>query len=162
MSETPVPAPAKVVFLDIDGPMIPATMFLVDRMASYHRRFPPTTVAVINRLCEETGAKIVFNTTHNRPFDGVPDIGAALVEQGLDAEHIHSDGHTRYPDIPRDLAVKEWLKRHPEALDWIALDDTKFTDAENLIWVDPEAGLHLGHLNQGIRALGGKPVLVLM
>ena len=35
----------KIVFLDIDGPMIPATMFLVDKHASYQRRFPETTVA---------------------------------------------------------------------------------------------------------------------
>lgn len=38
---------SKVIFLDIDGPMIPATYLLVDRNASWHRKFPETTIAVI-------------------------------------------------------------------------------------------------------------------
>ena len=153
----------KIVFLDIDGPMIPATMFLVDRMCSWHRVFPPTTVAVVKELCERTGAKIVFNTTHNRPFDGVPNIDAALVAHGLDAAHLHStDRHTLYPDIDRKAAVAEWLHRHPEVSEWVALDDVKFTDDERLIFVDSDAGLHVGHLNLAIDRLGGKQFLVLM
>lgn len=154
---------SKVIFLDIDGPMIPASYFLVDNMASWNRRFPETTVAVIKRLCERTGAKVVFNTTHNIPFDKVDDIDVALEKQGLDREHIHpTDLATKYPQIERDLAVKEWLARHPEVTDWVALDDVKFTEDERLIWVDPDGGLHLGHLNAAIERLGGKPIVVLM
>lgn len=153
----------KVIFLDIDGPMIPASYFLVDSMASWKRRFPETTIAVLRELCIRTGAKVVFNTTHNRPFVDVDDIDVALEKQGLDREHIHeTDLATKYPDLPRDVAVKEWLHRHPEVTDWIALDDVKFTEDERLIWVDPDAGLHLGHLNNAIEKLGGRPVIVLM
>lgn len=156
-------APTKIIFLDIDGPMIPATMFLVDRMASYNRTFPCTTIAVMNRLCEDTGAKIVFNTTHNRPFDGVADIEVAIVSAGLNAAHLHpSDLKTAYPDLRRASAVKAWLMRHPEVTDWIALDDANFTDEPNLIWIDPDAGLHTGHLNQALVKLGGKPCFFLM
>lgn len=153
----------KVVFLDIDGPMIPASYFLVDNMASWNRKFPTTTVAVIQRLCERTGAKVVFNTTHNMPFKGIDDIDVALEKQGLDREHIHpTDLATKYPDIERGLAVKEWLARHPEVTNWVALDDVKFTDDERLIWVDPDAGVHLGHLNEAIERLGGQKFVVLM
>lgn len=153
----------KIIFLDIDGPMIPASYFLVDSMASWKRRFPDTTVAVIKRLCEQTGAKVVFNTTHNRPFDGVDDIDVALEKQGLDREHIHeTDLATKYPDIERGLAVKEWLSRHPEVTDWVALDDVRFTDDPRLIFVDSDAGLHLGHLNAAVEKLGGQPIVVLM
>lgn len=153
----------KVIFLDIDGPMIPASYFLVDNMASWNRRFPSTTVAVINRLCERTGAKVVFNTTHNLPFEGVDDIDVALEKQGLDRDYIHAtDLQTKYPGLERDLAVKEWLDRHPEVTRWVALDDIQFTDDERLIWVDPDAGLHLWHLNTAIEKLGGQKVLVLM
>lgn len=156
-------APNKIIFLDIDGPMIPASYFLVDNMASWERRFPTTTVAVIKRLCERTGAKVVFNTTHNRPFDGIDDIDVALEKQGLDREHIHeTDLATKYPDIERDLAVKEWLHRHPEVTDWVALDDARFTEDDRLIWVDPDAGLHLGHLNEAIDRLGGQKIIVLI
>jgi len=151
-----------VIFLDIDGPMIPATMFLIDRMCSWNRKCPPTTIAVVNELCERTGAKIVFNTTHNRPMDGVADIDVALVEQGLSADHYHEDRHTKYPGIPRDLAIKEWLGRHDELEEWLALDDVRCADDEHMILVDPDAGLHVGHLNDAIRILGGKPCLILI
>jgi hypothetical protein len=132
-------------------------------MASWKRRFPETTVAVIRELCIRTGAKVVFNTTHNMPFKDTDDIDVALEKQGLDREHIHqTDLATKYPDLARDLPVKDWLYRHPEVTEWIALDDVKFTDDERLIWVDPDAGVHLGHLNEAIERLGGKPVIVLM
>jgi hypothetical protein len=126
--------------------------------------FPPTTVAVLNRICKQTGAKIVFNSTHNRSWNDVPDIDVALVNHGLDPEYIRkTDFKTKYPDLPRDLAVKEWLNRHQhEVEDWVALDDVKFTDSENLIWVDPDAGLHIGHLNQVVDILGGTQVIILM
>jgi len=152
----------KVVFLDIDGPMIPATVFLYDRMASFERRFPPTTVAVVNKLCERTGAKIVFNTTHNLPIPEVDDIDVALVKQGLSADHLHDDHHTKYPTIDRKAAVEEWLARHPEVTDWVALDDVHFTDDERLIFIDSDAGLHLGHLNLAIDQLGGQRVIMLI
>lgn len=138
-------------------------MYFVDNMASFHRIFPATTVAVLNQLCKSTGAKIVFNTTHNGPWDGVPDIEVALVNQGLDASHLHPDDlKTQYPDIRRDDAVNDWLHRHPEVTGWVALDDVKFTERQNLIWVDPDAGLHVGHLNRAVELLGGKPILILM
>jgi hypothetical protein len=153
---------APVIFLDIDGPMIPATMFLIDRMCSFNRNFPATTIAVVNDLCKRTGAKIVFNTTHNRPFNGVPDIDVALVEQGLNAAHLHDDKHTLYPSIPRDVAIKEWLARHDEVEAWVAIDDVLCADPEHMILVDPDAGVHVGHLNDAVRILGGKPCLILM
>ena len=153
----------KVIFLDIDGPMIPATMFLIDRMCSFNRVFPATTIAVINRLCEQTGAKVVFNTTHNRPFPDVPDIAQAIVLHGLDQDHLHpTDMHTRYPDLPRDVAIKEWLARHDDVEDWCAIDDCLCADDEHMVLVDPDAGVHVGHLNAASRILGGKPVLILL
>ena len=155
--------PSRVIFLDIDGPMIPATMFLIDRMCSWKRLFPATTIACINRLCADSGAKIVFNTTHNRPMADVLDIAQAIVRAGVDQEHLHpSDMHTRYPDIPRDRAVKEWLARHDEVEAWVAIDDVKCADEPNMILVDPDAGLHVGHLNLASMVLGGKPCIILI
>ena len=78
-----------------------------------------------------------------------------------DLNMIHPDMKTKYPSIPRDQAVLEWLHRHPEATDWIAFDDARFTDKDNLIWVDPDAGLHLGHLNRALDRWGCTQFLVL-
>lgn len=160
-------SPNMVIFLDIDGPMIPTSMFLVDPHASIKRSMPPTTVAVLTELCVRTKAKIVFNTTHSRsiPSHGTmdEDIAGALVRHGFDAKHLHaSDRHTRYPDISRDQAVREWLARHPEVTKWVALDDAKFTDDPRLILVDPDSGLTLRHLELAIEKLGGKAPLILI
>lgn len=151
----------KVVFLDIDGPMIPATCFLYDPMASLERRFPPTTVAVIRAVCERTGAKIVFNTTHNAPFEGIDNIDVALEKAGVDRAHFHADRHTSYPSIDRALAITKWVNEHP-GTDWIAFDDVRFTDDPRLILVDSDIGLHIGHVNQAIERFGGEPVVVLL
>lgn len=141
--------PNRVVFLDIDGPIIPYSMFLIDRNCSFGRNIPPIPVAVVNEVCRRAGAKVVFNTTHNTALDGVDDIEVAMVKAGLLQEYIHPDMKTKYPSISRDMAVIEWLNRHPETSDkeWIAFDDVRFTKNPNLILVDPDGGLHLGHLN---------------
>lgn len=140
----------RVIFLDIDGPVIPFSMFLINRMASHDRVLAPIPVAVVREICKRADAKVVFNTTHNSPAAGVDDIEVAIVKAGLPASALHSDVKTIYPQIDRDLAVGEWLNRHPEVEDWIAFDDVRFTDKDNLIWVDPDAGLHLGHMNAAL------------
>ncbi|WP_037476811.1 HAD domain-containing protein [Sphingobium sp. ba1] len=161
MSDSCTDKTPRVIFLDIDGPMIPGTMFLIDRMCSFHRVFPATTIAVINEVCKRTGAKVVLNTTHNRPFENVPDIVDAMVNFGFDRGHFHAFPKTMYPDIPRDLAVKEWLNKRGDC-DWIAFDDARFTDDERLIWIDPDCGLHLGYLNDALERFGEAPCLILM
>jgi hypothetical protein len=152
---------SRIVFLDIDGPIIPYSMFLIERMCSWHRVIPAIPVAVVREICKRGDAKVVFNTTHNNAIDGVDDIEVAIVKAGLPEDMIHADMKTKYPSIPRDLAVLEWLSRHSEVTDWIALDDAKFTDKDNLIWVDPDAGLHLGHLNTALGRWGCPQFLVL-
>jgi hypothetical protein len=141
--------------------MIPFSMMLVDRLAARNRIIPQIPVAVVRRVCERADAKVVFNTTHNTPLEGVADIDVAMVSAGLPGVLIHPDKMTIYPSIARDLAVTEWLHRHPEVEDWIAFDDTRFTDAENLIWVDPDAGLHLKHLNVALDRWGVSQFLVM-
>lgn len=153
----------KIIFLDIDGPMIPSSMLLHDRMASFNRKFPVTTIAVLNKLCEVSGAKVVFNTTHNIPMDGVADIEYALMEHGVKSEYLFwNDLKTEYPSLPRDEAVKSWLRRHQEVEEWVALDDARFTEDERLIWVDPDTGITLQHLFDATKILGGTPPVILM
>lgn len=152
----------RIVFLDIDGPMIPATMYLADNMCSPNRNFPPTTIAVINYLCDKTDAQVVFNTTHNIDWDGATPLQVAIVSAGLKPQHIHPDSKTLYPTKERGEAIIEWLSRHPEVTDWIALDDCKFTGDERLIWVDPSPGVHLEHLNIALERWNLPPILLLM
>jgi hypothetical protein len=156
----------KVAFLDIDGPMIPSGQFLINRMCSWQRDFPAIPIACMNALCERSGAKIVLNTTHNNPIDGVPDIQEMLIRAGLKAEHFHKDAKTSYPNNSihggrRMLAIDGWLDDHPEVTHWVAFDDANFTDKKNLILIDMDSGIHVGHLNRALGILGGKPFIIL-
>lgn len=78
----------RILFLDIDGVMIPATQQLLDPNSSWKRNFPQTTIAVINEICKRTEARIVFNTTHNNPIPNAPDIEVTLVNQGLNEDYL--------------------------------------------------------------------------
>jgi len=151
----------RVLFLDIDGPIIPFGMFLVDRMASANRIIPQIPVAVVREVCVRAKMKVVFNSTHNTPFVGVPNIDDAMVAAGLPRDAIHPDKMTRYPSLSRADAVRDWLHRHPEVNEWVAFDDARFTDDDNLIWVDPDAGLHLAHLNIVLERFNSPQFLVL-
>lgn len=152
----------KVVFLEIDGPIIPAAMYLVSRMCSYERIMSLQAVAVVREICKISGAKLVINSTHNREFANVPGIEEMLVRHGMPAEGFHPDSRTSYPGIPRDLAVTKWLAEHPEVTDWVALDYVDFPDIENFIYVDPDCGLGTAHLNQALGALGEEPLMFLI
>lgn len=156
----------KIAFLDIDGPMIPSGQYLINRKCSWERDFPAIPVACINALCERSGAKIVLNTTHNNPIDGVPDIQEMLTRAGVKADHFHDSPKTIYPNVPgncnrRMVAVEKWLAAHPGVTHWVAFDDEKFTEEKNLIHIDMDSGIHVGHLNQALGILGGKPFIVL-
>lgn len=153
--------PNRIVFLDIDGPIIPNSQFLIDSNCSFGRIIPAIPVACVNFLCDRSGAKVVFNTTHNLPLKKVDDIEVAMVKAGLKQEHIHPDMKTKYPQTSRSVCVVEWLSRHPETDDWIAFDDVRFTDKDNLIWIDPDSGIHLGHVNQALRRWGCKQCLIM-
>lgn len=153
----------RIAFLDIDGPMIPSTFVLVDRRAGWERRFPRVTIAVVNELHRRSGALVVLNTTHVESRPGVPDIEKALVTHGLDRSALHpTDARTTHPVLPRTEAIAEWLSRHPETTDWIALDNEVFMTGDALIWVDPDSGLTLSHLNQALKTFGCRPVTILV
>jgi hypothetical protein len=53
----------KVIFLDIDGPVIPIDVPV--RESVYRTTYNPESIEYLNLLCEETGAKVVTNSMHN-------------------------------------------------------------------------------------------------
>jgi methionine synthase II (cobalamin-independent) len=115
----------------------------------------------MNTLCKKSGAKIVFNTTHNKSFPDVPDVEHCLWRQGLKEEHVVTGVYkTLYPELDRETAVSEWLARHPDVTEWVAFDDARFTEKENLIWVDPDTGLTPFHLNEALEFFGCPPYLI--
>lgn len=161
-----------IIFLDIDGPMIPAVMYLSDNLCGIERRFPVHTIAVLNEMCRKTEARVVINSTHNRSFgDDIPLITDALISHGFKAGYLHPEHrHTRYPDLPRKEAVKNWLNAHfnPDTDDWIAIDDVDFLheykghEHPNMCWVEPDLGIGIKHLNQVCRKFGASETMFFM
>jgi hypothetical protein len=164
-----------IAFLDIDGVMIPGTQVLIDVASCVKRLFPATTIAVINELCKMSGALIVFNTSHNSPHEYGPDedIRESMIKAGVKPEYIHPTDHktnyrnTSYHRMPltRSEGILEWLDRHPKVEEhklWVVFDDVDCADKDHMILVDPNAGLHLGHLNIALRKLGHGGELILI
>ena len=157
----------KIIFLDIDGPMIPDNMFFVNEHASLQRCISPISVAIINRLCEKTDAKIVTNSTHNYYDIGIfgdtgnligsRDLRTDLIAAGIKEEFIHSDWRTIYSASSHDrkYAIDTWLEKNTEenAHAWICFDDLLFTEDKRLILVNSEHGISYENYNRAINFL---------
>jgi len=111
-----------IIFLDLDGPIIswylkkdihaiPPTIFPMNS------RFNPATAKLMRELCEETGAKIVTNSTHNSLgsyhiktmfyFNDMIDL--------LNTEsacHTVFRNHERYYNVSRAAAVENYIDQY--------------------------------------------------
>jgi len=154
----------RLIFLDIDGPMIPSGCYVAyGYEASYNRKYSPICVAIINRLCHETKAKIVFNSTHNMSgYDLIDD----SVREGLKFGHMYKEGSfTSYPRVEnRKDAINLWLKKHDyndSNCLWCAFDDVDFQHS-NLILIDFDVGITLKHYHKAVKILQkGNPITIL-
>lgn len=149
-----------IIFLDIDGPVIPNTMFFFDGAASQNRTMSNAAIGILNWICKKSGAKIVTNSTHNNYVtqDG-ENLRDALIRNGLEESHLHSSWHTVYniSSDSRMRSIEYWLmKNHMEDIKWICFDDMDFTKKHNLIKVDPDDGLQYHHAKLALTKLGIK------
>lgn len=150
----------RLIFLDIDGPMIPSGCFLLfGRGASFDRKYSPISVSCLNNLCHQSKAKIVFNTTHNNDDQLVED----SIREGIKKGHIYSgDCKTKYPQLENRLdAINLWLDDTGNTENpWVAFDDCIF-NSDRLIYVDYDDGLNVRHCNEAMNILGkGVPTLI--
>ena len=149
--------PTRVIFLDIDGPVIPFGQYIINRNASWTRDLADIPFAIIKELQKKTAAVIVFNTTHNIPIEGIDDIKDIFIKNGMPKEAFHEDDRTQFPHFTTRLkAILDWLENHPEVTDWVALDDELFTNRDWLIHVDFNTGITPIHMNAVYKAFGMK------
>ena len=155
----------KIIFLDIDGPMIPYTSFLFNPHASFDQVLDDRCCRVLHKIIEASGAKIVFNTTHNTmlyPTDGYKTPG--LINQFEAAgfgPHIHETLCTSYPSYDRKTCIMEWLhKNSSKDRQWVAIDDVKI-DHERAYLTDADLGIGIGEYNHCAKWLGFKSFFVM-
>jgi hypothetical protein len=149
-----------IIFLDIDGPMIPArTYYKGDRPFDHQWCsfiYDPVAVGMINRLCEQFKAQVVFSTAHNENTIDIMQHQAKY--NGL--RNLHSDCQTPYPIICGDryAAIKIWLADHLDETDeWIVIDDLNVY-LEKQVVVDFEIGMTLDNFNQACFLFGEQGV----
>jgi hypothetical protein len=144
----------RIVFLDIDGPIINTPMFYLDPGASMLRAALNTqAIAYVKRLCKIANARLVTNSSHNYAVVDDPLTGAVrnlrqdLVTWGMPPDLFHVDWRTEYPnpsgatDTTRRLkAIQNWQDANGEA-DWVCFDDENFTNDKRLIRIDFDAGI---------------------
>ena len=113
----------KVIFLDIDGPMIPVKSYMLPgHTSSAARTFDPCATAMLNRLLDQAGAQIVISSTHGqRGYDHCVEL---LRINGVDPAALHEDWITpRKMSSYRIHEINWWLDKHPETTHYVAIDD---------------------------------------
>jgi hypothetical protein len=145
----------RIIFIDIDGPIINRPCYYVDIYASVKRSVMNTqAIGYINKLAKLASARIATNSTHNN-FT-VKETGRTLrddlIKWGLKTEYIHENWCTTFPwpDLVSDplypthrrlRGIMEWEQENGEA-DWIAFDDEPFVENDpRLMHVDFELGI---------------------
>ena len=138
----------KIIFLDIDGVMISDRKLLLHRYASFDQIFDDDCVDVLRLICETSGAKIVFNTTHNLP-SMYKTLRERFTEHNFDDHIYHDDPKTDFRStqmnrLTRKEAIIGWLKRNPDIRsdNWICFDDEPI-DLKRAFRTNPEFGIGL-------------------
>lgn len=138
----------KVLFLDVDGPMIPRRCYPLGQLpgeGGSMKRMDPVAVSVVVRICSLAKARIVVSSSWR--IWGREKCLAAFRENGIYHTLVHEDWATSH-NLPggadRSTEIKDWLARHPEVTTFAVLEDG-LLDVPNLIHVTFEDGLLYEH-----------------
>lgn len=154
----------KVIFLDIDGPMIPGRAYdLADQTKPFVMVFDPCAVALLRIFCEQRGWKIVLHTSWIKVW-GAEKTFLHCLEQGFKPEHFHEDAWCDEHEHWRYTRVAKWLAAHPDVKTYVILDDEPYQDdlygetkhpedlKDHLILVDFDDGIIKSILQQMVKA----------
>lgn len=119
----------KVLFLDIDGVLLPRRMYNApNQTRPLVTVFDPGVVGMVNTLAKECGYKFVIHSSWLRSSVlgsmGITDVKSHMVSQGLKKEYFHEDHSCLYRfSGTRWHAILDWLEEHPEVEDYWILED---------------------------------------
>jgi hypothetical protein len=157
----------KVIFLDLDG-VLNSDAYWNDRerelgdgdwLQWWSDSFDPAAVEVLNKLTDETLAKIVF-ISNRRTWLALDDIKTVFKKVGIKGELLGITPYLR--SNFREDEIKEWLKKN-NCESYVILDDVG--DFPNLMhrWVevDPAHGLTEDYLKKAkcILSINKDPLL---
>ena len=112
----------RCIFLDVDGPMIPVRAYFLSNQTKPASVFDPCATAMLLRLLEDSGAKLVISSTWGQ--FGKDRCEELLAKNGIDPSYLHEDWVTpRKMSSARYHEIKWWLDKHPEVTHYVAVDD---------------------------------------
>lgn len=123
----------RVLFLDIDGVLNHHGVYQ-ECSKRKGKTIPcdwvdPTRVALLNEICERTGAVVVISSSWREYLGGWPTVQEVLVQRGFtgqvvdhtimlrDRMRLNWLSGTRWDEI------NYWLTWHPEVTQWVVLED---------------------------------------
>lgn len=113
---------AKILFMDIDGPMIPSRAYKLPNQTKLVSVFDPCATAMVNELLKLSGARIVISSTWRE--HGVKDCSELLETNGINPDLLHPDWKTPCKlTSTRTQEIDLWLQEHPEITHYVAIDD---------------------------------------
>jgi hypothetical protein len=155
----------KVIFLDIDGPMIPTrALYMEGQDWSLPHKFDPCAVGLLNRLATKSKSKIVVHshwrksTDHKEQF---PCIRTHLISQGIREEFLLEDDHL----CPGDRTTDRWedivsyLEVNKEITRYVILEDLPLKKgyeglAPSYVPIDFDDGFNFKAYNKALRIMG--------
>lgn len=147
----------KVLFLDIDGVILSGEEL---HARGNHRYLPPSKIALIQQVCDRSGAVIVVSSTW-RAFDETPALlrmaglqAAIHQEWRTDQEHRSTSG--LYVGEARGHQIKRWLDAHPETASYAIVDDDSDMLPEQmprLVKTPFQTGIEQAHVDQLVTLL---------
>lgn len=117
--------------------------------------FDPIAVGMINALCHQYDAKVVFNSAHNVNPQEIMHHQAKCNS----LQHMHDDCTTIFPSqtTERIGGIHDWLDRHEgEVESWIVIDDMPVNTSKQ-VKVDYDVGMTIHNYAQAVELLTGKP-----
>ena len=148
----------RIIFLDIDGPVIPLPLYNLNGHVSHERSHVSTcAIGLLTKMCQDHGALIVTNTAHNGHVrGGVVDLKTDLINHGLKPEFFHEKWHTNFNIedwngriTDRMLAINHWMAENGE-VDWVCFDDIQFTQDKRLVLIDFYLGIDYNSYKQAL------------
>ena len=116
----------KIIFLDIDGPMIPDRAMFLPGQPPIMEVFDPVAVSLLNQACLEYGWKIVIHSSWVKIMGGEATL-EHCIKQGIEPRHFHRDAYTDELEW-RYTRIADWLEKHPEVKKYVILDDEPYKD----------------------------------
>ena len=152
----------KIVFLDIDGVLCSPRAALALGDEGIVRRLDPVAVAMVNDICDKTGAKIVISSTWRIETDRMDIV---LQAAGVDSKHFFFKDHdlgnfgfyTPRNGKNRGEEIAAWIDRHPEVTHYVILDDdSDFSDEQKKYHVKTDYinGMLYEHWQNALEILG--------